>query len=78
MLFCESIIEGVLLIILLAATFYLGWIIATLGLISNEEFDSLNNEKHIAEVYKRTFRMMQMHFKIMFKRLKRGKRKTLN
>lgn len=67
LVFC-SIINGVLLIMLMAAVFCAGWLLAVMGLIPNTAYESLDSDS-TTNIMKRLFRMMKMHVIIAKRRL---------
>lgn len=67
LVFC-SIMNGILLIGLMAAVFCAGWLLAVMGLIPDAAYESLDSDS-TNNLIKRLVRMMQTHVIIAKRRL---------
>lgn len=69
MLICEIIVKTILFMALVAGVFFLGWVFAVAGLISDAAFQSLDNETTYTNLIKRFGNMMQAHWAIAKRRI---------
>lgn len=65
---CNFIIETMALVIVIGASFFIGWLIAVVGIINENAFNILNNETY-SNTIKRLWRMLKTHVSIFIRRL---------